>query len=137
MDHRCLRRDRPTNINLSKVQTKGTSTKDPKDPKTEEPKPKESQGSNNSGNSLGNSGNTSVKKRKWGNRDQKKDSTPTAPTSGANATQATGNAVAALGGQKKKQQREGQGPRKDIFETTCYNCNKKGYYSRDFTKPKN
>ncbi len=77
--------------------------KDPRDEKTEELKQKESQGSNNSGNSSGNSGNSSAKKKKWGNRDQKKDSTPTAPPLGANATQAAGNAAEAPGGQKKKQ----------------------------------
>ncbi len=48
---------------------------------------------------------------------------------GANATQATE-------GQKKKR-RNGQGPKRDISKITCYNCNKKGYYSRDCTKPKN
>ena len=86
MDHRCLRGNRSAHTTLSKVQTQGTSMKDPRDPRTEEPKPKESQGSNNPGNSSGNSGNSSAKKKKWGNCDQKKDSAPTAPTSEVNAT---------------------------------------------------
>ncbi len=50
-------------------------------------------------------------------------------TMGANATQATE-------GQKKKW-RNSQGPKRDISEITCYNCNKKGHYSKDCTKPKN
>ncbi len=111
--------------------------KDPMDPRTEEPKLKESQGSNNSGNFSGNSRNSSIKKRKWGTRDQKKDSAPTASTSAANATQAVGNKAAALGGKKKKQRRGGEGPRKDISKISCYNCNKKSHHSRDCTEPKN
>lgn len=46
------------------------------------------------------------------------------------------NAIQAKKSQKKKQ-RNDQGPKKDIFEITGYKCNKKGNYSRDWTKPKN
>ncbi len=115
MDHRCLQENCPSHNTSSKVQTQRTSMKDPRDLKTKEPKSKKSQSSNNSRNSSGNSGNSSAKKKKLGNRDQKKDSAPTALTSGANAIQAAGNAVAAPGGQKKKKWREGQGSKKDIF----------------------
>ncbi len=47
---------------------------------------------------------------------------------GVNATQVTE-------GQKKKR-RDGQSPKMDISEITCYNHNKKGHYFRDYTEPK-
>ncbi len=46
------------------------------------------------------------------------------------------NATQAIKGQKKKRH-DGQGPKMDISEITCYNCNKKGHYSRDCTETKN
>lgn len=69
------------------------------------------------------------KKRYQGkkNRQKSQDSSPV--TMGANAIQA-------IKGQKKKR-RNSQGPKRDISEITCYNCNKKGNYSRNCTKPKN
>ncbi len=59
------------------------------------------------------------RRRHQGKRDrqERRDGSPAA--TGANATQATE-------GQKKKR-RDGQGPKRDISEITCYNCNKKGY----------
>ncbi len=60
-------------------------------------------------------------------RQEERDGSPAA--TGANATQATE-------GQKKKR-RDGQGSKRDISEITCCNCNKKGHYSRECTKPKN
>ena len=56
---------------------------------------------------------------------------PKNTTTGANAALATG------GESQKKKRYNGQGPKKDIFEVTYYNYNKKGYYSRDCTKLKN
>lgn len=52
---------------------------------------------------------------------KKRDGSPV--VSGANATQA-------LEGQKKKQYIV---LRQDIAEITCYNCNKKCYYTKDCT----
>ncbi len=46
------------------------------------------------------------------------------------------NAIQAMESQKQKR-RDGQGSKTDIFEIPCYNCNKKGHYSRDCTEPKN
>lgn len=31
---------------------------------------------------------------------------------------------------------QNRGQNQDIAEITCYNCNKKGYYTKDCTKPK-
>lgn len=60
-------------------------------------------------------------------RQERRDGNPVAI--GANATKA-------IEGQKMKW-RDRQGSKKDIFEMTCYNCNKKCYYSKYCTKPKN
>lgn len=38
---------------------------------------------------------------------------------------------------QKKKQHNDQGLKKDISKINYYNRNKKGYYSRDFTEPKN
>ncbi len=76
--------------------------KDPRDPRIKEPKPKKSQGPNNSGNSSGNPGNSSAKKRKWGNRNKKKNSAPTTLPSEANATPAADETEAVPVGQKQK-----------------------------------
>ncbi len=64
-----------------------------------------------------------------GKRDRQEGQDGSPVATGANTTQATE-------GQKKKR-RDGQGPKRDISEITCYNCNKKGHYSRDCTEPKN
>ncbi len=64
--------------------------------------------------------------RKW-NRREGRDGSPAAM--GVNATQVTED--------QKKKWRDGQGPKRDISEITCYNCNKKDYYSRDCIEPKN
>ncbi len=61
------------------------------------------------------------------NRRERQDCSPAA--TGANVTQATK-------GQKKKLC-NGQGPKKEVSNITYYNCNKKGHYLRDCTKPKN
>ncbi len=50
-------------------------------------------------------------------------------TTGANTTQTIED--------QKKNWHNSQGSKRDILEITCYNCNKKGHYSRDCTKPKN
>lgn len=38
---------------------------------------------------------------------------------------------------QKKKRCNGRDPRNDISEITCYNCHKKGHYSKNCTKPKN
>ena len=38
---------------------------------------------------------------------------------------------------QKKKQRDGQEPKKDTFEVICYNCNKKGHYSKNCIEQKN
>ncbi len=71
------------------------------------------------------------KKRKeyQGKRDRQEGRDGSPAAMGANVSQATE-------GQKKKR-RNGQGPKRDISEIICYNCNKKGHYSKDCTELKN
>ncbi len=59
-------------------------------------------------------------------RDRREGRDVSPAATGTNATQATE-------GQKKKR-RNGQGSKTDISEITCYNCNKKGHYSRECTE---
>ncbi len=127
LDQRCLKRKRPLKITLNACDDQAEKTK------VISPQTKASLPASNQSEITEKAKEKARKEkkrrghqRKWDRREER-DGSPVAM--GANATQA-------IEGQKKKR-RDSQGPKRDISEITCYNCNKKGHYSRNCTEPKN
>lgn len=102
--------------------------KDLRDSKSKK-KPKESLSSNSS--------KTSSKIRKWPytRRDLGPTRSPTAQNTSANQISSSVT-ITASSRQKKKQWNDISRTRNNISEIPYYNCNKKGYYSKDYTEPK-
>lgn len=120
MDQRCHRGNRPVHASLDKT-SKDSRAKEPKS-KALEPKPSSSPARFDQGGTESSEKARKDKKERWqkGKRD-KKDSA-TIPVIGVNTT----NTSAA--GPKRG--------RKDASAVVCYNCNKKGRYSRNCTEPR-
>ena len=114
-DIRCLRGHCPSHNTSSKMQTQGTTAKEPR---TEEPRPKETKSTNGKAPALPRFNepvklNHKKKKREW--LKKKKDSTP--------ATR--DNAI-----EGKKKRTFG-----NTSQMTCYNCQKKGHFANKYPKP--
>ena len=118
MDQRCPRGNRPAHSTVAKSQA--SSTRDPRDDPVEKPPPPSAPKPSNS--SPAGSSETSDKKawrekkkhrrldQQW---DQGRKDTSFTPATGANS-----------------------GTRKDMSQITCFNCNKKGHYSRNCSEPR-
>ena len=116
-DARCPRGHRPSHNTSSKVQTQGTTAKEPR---TEESRPKEAKSTDTPPRSeSAEPGKTSRtdKKREYLEKKKKQDQKNNTPAAGDNA-----NAVEV--GEKKKRD-----------DNRCYNCQKKGHFSRNCLEP--
>ena len=115
-DARCPRGHRPSHNTSSKVQTQGSSHKD--SPRSEERKPKDPKPapSHDDAAEPAKKEDRKDKKKKLQNRRREQNE----------QTPATGDNTKAP---KKKKKR------RDSSEVTCFNCNKKGHYANNCTKP--
>ena len=116
-DIRCPRGHRPSNNTASKVQTQETAAKDssrPEEPKTKDPKSVP----------LRDDPAEPAKKEDK----QKRLKCRQERTRESKETPATGNNIVNAAKKKKK---------RDTSKVTCFNCDKKGHYTRNCTKPKN
>ena len=116
-DIRCPQGHRPSNNTTSKVQTQETAVKDssrPEKPKTKDPK------SVPLCDDPAEPAKKEDKQKRFERRQERIRQPKKTPATGDN----TINAV------KKKMKR-------DTSKVTCFNCNKKGHYASNCTKPKN
>lgn len=113
-DHYCPRGSRPAHTTAHKVQTQGSSMKDPR---AEEPKEKTSAPRSEPPEPSEKARKEKKKKAQKDKRDRKDSN----PASGVNATDTSS-------GKTCKQ--------KDISQITCYNCDKKGHYATKCPEPR-
>ena len=122
LDARCPRGHRPSHNTSLKVQTQGTTAKEPR---TKESRPKEAKSTDGKNPALprsesaepGKISRTDKKKEYLEKKKKKQDQKNNTPATGDNA-----NAVEV--GEKKKR-----------GDDRCYNCQKKGHFSRNCPEP--
>ena len=115
-DARCPRSHRPSHNTSSKVQTQGTTAKKPR---TEESRPKEAKSTNapphSESTEPGKTSRTDKRREYLEKKKKKRDRKNNTPATGDNANEIS---------EKKKR-----------GDDRCYNCQKKGHFSRNCPEP--